>query len=731
MTEPLTAQWYYGRKGQQLGPITEAQLRQLAASGQLLQTDSVWKKGMAQWVKAGQIKELFPPVAKPLPQTASTPRAVATPQSSPPQDQGSDFDTASWTSTDAGPSVKSSTGLHRHKKKRGNSLPWGVIAVGGLIVGIGLATVAFLNPFGSSPTKHVANKDVVVGDRTTGDVKGNRSVDKSGGDAVTKNGSAEGRPTIPSVRTKMDAGIQQAQSAIDRLTDNLTRGANARQTQGQVPGATRPLGHGTASSNKAASRPQSVAPQRNPDQDTSPKLAAYYSTSDAALAKPDKSWSFDNAVAFPRSKTSVHNTVILLDADTFAFGGAHFPVTICRMGTNTVLSTANDVEPPSYGIYHSESAHCILWTAGTKPPKSATLHAWNYRTKTLQTSLQVQSPSDSTTHSTEGACSPDKTLIATGMYYSLCGNDPSPVRIWKAATQEKLCETDGYGPVAFSPDGSLLAFGERKKQFRGCVLWDYRADKKVILRRPDNKYVNTNIPALAFVPHTPLVAVLTNDHPGSNRVELWDSREHKFLAELRFPEGISTMTSNSIAASTDGMYLVAGLVSAVGVCHLPSGSVAMLRGCKGPFFSVSISADGSRIAATNQMKEVLFWTRRSDGTGQFTFNAETNHSQGDEEPSGKADNPTRTRHSGKGSRPPPITYQGGYDQGVAFVQQIISNGGGKVTSTTIEILRKQQSGFESSAADSRSGGQTGPITQFQQGRADGMRDEMAKHGITP
>jgi hypothetical protein len=52
--------WYYTRDGKQFGPITSAQLKQLAAGGRLQPTDLVWKAGMSKWVTAGIIKGLFP-----------------------------------------------------------------------------------------------------------------------------------------------------------------------------------------------------------------------------------------------------------------------------------------------------------------------------------------------------------------------------------------------------------------------------------------------------------------------------------------------------------------------------------------------------------------------------------------------------------------------------------------------------------------------------------------------
>jgi hypothetical protein len=56
----MESQWYYTEQGQQSGPVSPAQLKELATSGRLQPTDMVWKEGMAQWSSAGQIKGLFP-----------------------------------------------------------------------------------------------------------------------------------------------------------------------------------------------------------------------------------------------------------------------------------------------------------------------------------------------------------------------------------------------------------------------------------------------------------------------------------------------------------------------------------------------------------------------------------------------------------------------------------------------------------------------------------------------
>lgn len=57
----MADQWYYSENGQRKGPVSEEELKQLAASGQLKQTDKVWKQGMAAWMQASQVEGLIPP----------------------------------------------------------------------------------------------------------------------------------------------------------------------------------------------------------------------------------------------------------------------------------------------------------------------------------------------------------------------------------------------------------------------------------------------------------------------------------------------------------------------------------------------------------------------------------------------------------------------------------------------------------------------------------------------
>jgi hypothetical protein len=56
--------WYYAKAGKQFGPISAAQLRQMAQAGELVPDDLVFQEGGTQWVSASTVKGLFgPPTA--------------------------------------------------------------------------------------------------------------------------------------------------------------------------------------------------------------------------------------------------------------------------------------------------------------------------------------------------------------------------------------------------------------------------------------------------------------------------------------------------------------------------------------------------------------------------------------------------------------------------------------------------------------------------------------------
>jgi uncharacterized RDD family membrane protein YckC len=62
--------WYYARGGQRQGPVEDAEIQQLAASGQIAPGDLVWRSGLPDWRPAGEVPEIarfLRPVAPPPP----------------------------------------------------------------------------------------------------------------------------------------------------------------------------------------------------------------------------------------------------------------------------------------------------------------------------------------------------------------------------------------------------------------------------------------------------------------------------------------------------------------------------------------------------------------------------------------------------------------------------------------------------------------------------------------
>ena len=55
----MADQWFYSHEGVRLGPYSARQLKELAASGGLLPTDTVWRQGTPQGVPAHRVKNLF------------------------------------------------------------------------------------------------------------------------------------------------------------------------------------------------------------------------------------------------------------------------------------------------------------------------------------------------------------------------------------------------------------------------------------------------------------------------------------------------------------------------------------------------------------------------------------------------------------------------------------------------------------------------------------------------
>ena len=61
MLRPLSGamtHWFYGENGLQFGPVDDAGIRQLIASGRVVPSTLVWREGMPSWLPLAKVPEL-------------------------------------------------------------------------------------------------------------------------------------------------------------------------------------------------------------------------------------------------------------------------------------------------------------------------------------------------------------------------------------------------------------------------------------------------------------------------------------------------------------------------------------------------------------------------------------------------------------------------------------------------------------------------------------------------
>jgi hypothetical protein len=57
----MNVQWYFSHDGDKAGPYSGRQLMELAATGAILPTDTIWKEGIEQGMPAQNVRNLFTP----------------------------------------------------------------------------------------------------------------------------------------------------------------------------------------------------------------------------------------------------------------------------------------------------------------------------------------------------------------------------------------------------------------------------------------------------------------------------------------------------------------------------------------------------------------------------------------------------------------------------------------------------------------------------------------------
>ena len=172
--------------------------------------------------------------------------------------------------------------------------------------------------------------------------------------------------------------------------------------------------------------------------------------------------------------------------------------------------------------------------------------------------------------------SPDGTTLA----FKSSGS----VELWDLVNRKKITTLDGdFGPVIFSPDGTMLADGWR------VTLWDVASRRKITTLR-ESWYEAREAPtSVIFSPDGTMLAVGTKDG-----IELWDVTSRR---------KITTLTENlvlvlSVSFSPDGTMLAAGTEDGIELWDVASRrKITTLTGWT---ISVVFSPDGTMLAAKSE-----------------------------------------------------------------------------------------------------------------------------------
>lgn len=631
-------QWHYTNNSQQYGPVTFAQLQQLAVAGRLQPTDLVWSYG--KWIEARQVQGLVfaPPLAPPSP---VPPPVVSVPAHSPQPTA----DLAAKAKSLAGAMVSRGKAAAVLVAKQAERTKLASVNLPGAFQTFG----RHLHDTGyhrSHLPEHYQAVDTLlveihaVQTRAAGQPKAEGIAAKA--KAVAKSAADTAQTKALQVRLNHALG-ELGKAAFDRFGD-----------QAGPAELIRPI---TALRARMASLDAEIAElsKAAPGSFVTPKRIAVAGVACALLAalavgwssvrsgfngtgwfgKGTRSWEqigvLECDLRYPAANKSI---AISPDGTLFAICGDEVPVNIGEVSSGKVISTIKSAGGENHSRFidgrtlaFTPDNKCCIWQ------ESTAICIWDIAGQRLQRKLPATG---------RVVLSPDQKTLAMG---------GSLTTLWDWTTGEKLAEFDGGDSIAFSPNGAILACkmpdGEptivREKAEDGhtvitqaprdkhIALWDIQTRKQTTtLTVAADKAAGDVVSGLVFIDADTLAVAL---HGGL--VRFYDVNKGAITRQLKFGLGqhkgiISAMTVSpdrkTLAVTgaveekvdtPDGkFYMPSGAL--VQLWDVPSGKVTRLKGHKEHLTGCAFSGD-SKIIGTMCEESIRLWREQPGTRGKFVF----------------------------------------------------------------------------------------------------------------
>ena len=182
---------------------------------------------------------------------------------------------------------------------------------------------------------------------------------------------------------------------------------------------------------------------------------------------------------------------------------------------------------------------------------------------------------------------------------TLASGSLNGIKLWDVATRNETATLQGIAPVAFSPDGTLLASGSGN---RTIALWDARTVEKIATLEGHAEQINT----VAFSPDGTLLASGSGLFGSEDQtVRLWDVARREEVATLGHTGAVW-----SVAFSPDGAILASAVGSPDNKVRLwdvrTHGGVGWFWH-EGPILSLAYSPGGELVASGSGDGQVRLW----------------------------------------------------------------------------------------------------------------------------